>query len=82
MREYLEILGIPEDNINILKDVTYDEVDDLWDDLKKKYRAAEKNGKTLFIIWYGGHGEMAGSATTHISLNETDPDKRCYPWES
>ena len=82
VREALTILGIPGSNITVLKDVTYDEVDDLWDDLKKKYRAAEKSGKTLFIFWYGGHGEMAGSATTHISLNETAENKRCYPWES
>ena len=24
---------------------------------------------------------MYGTATTHISLNETDEKKRCYPWE-
>ncbi len=82
VRETLTILGIPKSNITVLKDATYDELDDLWDDSKKKYRAAEKSGKTLFIFWYGGHGEMAGSATTWMSLNETDPDKRCFAWES
>ncbi len=65
-----------------MEDASYDEVDDLWDELKKKYKAAAKSGKNLFLFWYGGHGEMAGSATTQISLNSVDPDKRCYPWES
>ena len=82
----LGVLKVPEKNIKILRDVTYDEVDDIWDELKQLYRAAEKNKtNTLFLFWYGGHGEMGGSAFTQISLNvgpDVKPNKRCYPWES
>ena len=62
-----------------MKDATYDEVDDLWIALKIKYRAAAKSGKTLFLFWYGGHGEMAGSAMTQISLNSVDKTKDVIP---
>jgi hypothetical protein len=76
-------LKIPEENIFTLKDGNWDEVEQLWDDLKKLYQAASRIGgpKTLFLIWYGGHGEMDASATTQISVNDPDEDKRCYPWE-
>ena len=83
--ETLSVLKVPKENIKILHNVTYDEVDDIWDELKQLYKAAEKNKtKTLFIFWYGGHGEMGGSAYTQISLNvgpDVKPISRCYPWE-
>ena len=60
-------------------------MDACWDDLKVKYRAASKKvnpeGETLFVIWYGGHGEMGGSATTQICCDSQDPSRRLYPWE-
>ena len=82
VRALFEFLGIPKTNIFYLKDGTLDEVEMLYARLKLKYLEANNNGpKTLFIIWYGGHGEMNGTATTHISLNEADEALRCYPWE-
>jgi hypothetical protein len=58
-------------------------VEDYWElVLKKQYIEAERNKtETLFIIWYGGHGEMAGSEATQIRFNTKDPRKRCYAWE-
>jgi hypothetical protein len=81
---FKEVLKIKDDNIHALKDASYEQVDDLWMKLKLLYRAAgTKNGpETLFVIWYGGHGEMGGSATTQICCNSQDPDERLYPWES
>ena len=76
-------LGIPAKNITVLKDATYDEVEDCWDDLKEKYKAVarEIDPSTLFITWYSGRGEMGGSGCTEISLNSKDPDKKNYPLE-
>jgi hypothetical protein len=84
MELFTKVLKIPHDNITVLEDVTYDEVDACWDDLKVKYKKAEKKGgpETLFILWYGGHGEMGGSAHTQICCNTQDEDKRLFPWES
>ena len=78
-----QALGIPAENTEWLFDSTYKEVEDLCDDvMKKRYKEAEKNRtETLVIIWYGGHGEMAGSEATQIRFNSNDPKKRCYPWE-
>ena len=82
MQLYKQVLKIPDDNIKVLRDATHDEVDACWDDLKVKYKAAgKKAGETLFVIWYGGHGEMGGSATTQICCNSQDPRERLYPWE-
>ena len=76
-------LRIPAENTTFLFDSTYDEVEDLWDRvLKEKYKEAARNRReTLFIIWYGGHAEMAGSEATQIRFNSNDPTQRCYPWE-
>jgi hypothetical protein len=50
--------------------------------MKLKALTAHNEGtQTLFIFYYSGHGEMAGSATTHISLNDPIEAKRTYPWE-
>ena len=58
--EFLKVLKIPEKNIDVLRDATYDQVDECWDKLKKLYNNAKKGPPTLFVIWYGGHGEMGG----------------------
>ncbi len=81
---FTEVLKIPHDNITVLTDVTYDEVDDCWLELKKKYREADKKEgpETLFILWYGGHGEMGGTAHTQICCNTQDDRKRLFPWEA
>ena len=81
--QIIKDLGIPAENIKILEDATYNKVEDLWDDtLKGLYKTAGRTGtKTLFIFWYGGHGEMAGSEATQIRFNTEDPKVKCYPWE-
>jgi len=40
VRATLAILGIPESNITVLEDVTFEDADACWDDLKTKYKAA------------------------------------------
>ena len=41
-----------------------------------------KTEKVLFVIWYGGHGEIVeGSATTQVVTNDTDVTKRRFPLE-
>ncbi len=40
VRATLAILGIPESNIKVLEDVTFEGADACWDDLKTKYKAA------------------------------------------
>ena len=60
-----KLLGIT--NIIELYDRDYDEIDDeLLPELKKIYRESGKKlnniQPTLVVIWYGGHGEMAGTA--------------------
>ena len=65
MREIFELLGITD--IIELCDPTFDEIDGgLFNALKAIYRESGKNlnniQPTLVVIWYGGHGEMAGSA--------------------
>ena len=65
MREIFALLGITD--IIELCDPTYDEIDDgLFPALKAIYKASGKDKNniqpTLVVIWYGGHGEMAGTA--------------------
>ena len=65
MREIFNVLGITD--IIELCDPTYDEIDEgLFHRLKAIYRESGKNKNniqpTLVVIWYGGHGEMAGTA--------------------
>jgi len=36
----------------------------------------------LFVVWYGGHGEIFdGSATTQVVTNDPDATKRRYLFE-
>ena len=81
--QIIKDLGIPAENFKIFIDATRDEVEDLCDKtLTDYYKAARRTGtKTLFIFWYGGHAEMAGSEATQITFNTEDPKERCYPWE-
>ena len=80
---YTEVLKIPEKNIKILDDASYDDLDDLWSYLKALYRDASKPGQdTIFMLWFAGHGEMGGSALTQVCTNTQDPDKRLFPWEA
>ena len=84
---FTEVLKIPVENIVVLEDGNYEEVDALWDEIKLKYTAAGRKlnpkGETLFVIWYGGHGEMGGSAFTQISLNvQPDDTNRFFPLEA
>jgi len=38
--------------------------------------------KFLFLVWFGGHGEMSnGSATTQVVTNDPDPAKRHFDFE-
>ena len=65
MREIFALLGITE--IIELYDPTFDQIDDdLHPRLKAIYKASGKDKNniqpTLVVIWYGGHGEMAGTA--------------------
>ena len=65
MREIFELLGITD--IIELGDPTFDEIDGvLHPALKAIYKASGKDENnmqpTLVVIWYGGHGEMAGTA--------------------
>ena len=64
MELFKKVLQIPVKNITFLKDADYDKIDEECDKLKKLYNTAMKDGgpPTLFVIWYGGHGEMGGSA--------------------
>ena len=82
MRATFQLLRIPEQNTIYLKDGSYDEVDELFAEMRLKALRAQNRGiKTLFIAYYSGHGEMYGTATTHISVNDPNEAKRCYPWE-
>ena len=66
MKEIFELLGITD--IIELYDPTFDEIDDgLHAALKAIYKGSKGKDKnniqpTLVVIWYGGHGEMAGTA--------------------
>ena len=75
------VLKIPRENITVVKDADYDKVDECWLMLRELYNKARTGPPTLFVIWYGGHGEMGGSATTQICCNSQDPTERLYPWE-
>ena len=77
-----KVLNIPDKNITVVRDADYNKVEECWESLKKLYNNARKGPPTLFVIWYGGHGEMGGSATTQICCNSQDPERRLYPWES
>ena len=83
MELFKKVLHIPDKNITFLKDATYDEIDECYDKLKKLYNTAMKAGgpPTLFVIWYGGHGEMGGSAFTQICCNSQDKNLRLYRFE-
>ncbi len=36
----------------------------------------------LFVVWYGGHGEIFdGSAATQVLTNDSDETKRRFPFE-
>jgi hypothetical protein len=58
VRETFEMLGIVD--IIYLKDAaTYEEIDDFYRLLKGLHTEAKKaQEETLFLIWYGGHGEL------------------------
>ena len=44
--------------------------------------ACHQTEKILFIVWYGGHGEMYdGSVTTQVVTNDPDVQKRRFDFE-
>ena len=54
--------------------------------IEDKAREASNNltqrVKVLFVVWYGGHGEIFdGSATTKVLTNDPDVTKRRFPFE-
>ena len=61
---FKEILKIQD--VTVLRDATYVQLKKCFNKLKKKYNAANKTGDplTLFLIWYGGHGELGSSSFT------------------
>jgi len=71
MELYTQVLQIPQQNITILKDASYDEIEKLWQKLKDIYsNASHPTGqKTLILAWVAGHGEMGGSAHTMLVTN-------------
>jgi predicted AAA+ superfamily ATPase len=56
-----ELMQIAPENIIIFTDATYDEIDEAFKVIKSKAKIASTNPtmKVLFVVWYGGHGEIA-----------------------
>jgi len=45
-------------------------------------RAKTPTQNVLFVVWYGGHGEMFdGSTTAQVIIDDPDATKRRYPFE-
>ena len=71
-------------NIHKVKDATYDQMNKAFNIIKDKAIEAKTNPtqRVLFVVWYGGHGEIFdGSATTQVVTNDPDATKRRYPFE-
>ena len=71
-------------NILKCKDYTYDEMNQTFEMIKIKAILAKHHPtqRVLFVVWYGGHGEIfEGSATTQVLTNDPDATKRRYPFE-
>ena len=56
-----ELMQIAPENIIIFTDATYDEIDEAFKVIKSIATIAHnhKIKKVLFVVWYGGHGEIA-----------------------
>ena len=76
MELYIQVLQIPDQNIKILNDASYDDIHELWEKLKDIYWNAHKpkGQKTLILAWFAGHGEMGGSAHTMAVTNSQDEE--------
>ena len=77
-------MQIPEGNIQKFKDATYDEINKAFNKIEGIARVASTHPtqKVLFVVWYGGHGEMFdGSATTQVLTNDSEETKKRFPFE-
>ena len=73
--ETCKFLGIKDDHIEKLYDTNYGELLLFRSRIEGKFKnAQETKTNILYILWYGGHGEMYdGSTTTQILLNSLVP---------
>ena len=77
-------MDIPDENIIIEKDLTYEKMKALMADIKSKYMLAHTQSvyRILCFIWYGGHGEMFdGSVSTQVVLNGANQEERRFDLE-
>ena len=80
-----QLMQIMEGNIYKFIDATHDEIKKAFIKIEKIATLAKTKTpaqKVLFVVWYGGHGEMFdGSATTQVLTNDLDETKKRFPFE-
>ena len=80
-----QLMQIMEGNIYKFIDKTYDEIKKAFKEMQEIAiisKTKTPTQKVLFVVWYGGHGEIFdGSATTQVLTNDLDETKKRFPFE-